>query len=175
VILREIPSALSNLFQKPMKLLYRGSRDGFRSSDFHSKVDDHSNTVTIVETTIGFVFGGSAPCTFSSTDGWKSDDSLQSFLFTVKNPHNLAARKFSMNPERKKCVLYCEVTHNLLWLGESGVIGIMSECNTNNYSHNEGFQQGGCFINDTGLDGPTFFTGERKFTVKEIETFELTE
>ena len=30
-------------------LLYRGTRDGFGSDDFHSKCDDHSNTLTILK------------------------------------------------------------------------------------------------------------------------------
>ena len=30
-------------------LLYRGTRDGFDSNDFHSKCDGHSNTLTILK------------------------------------------------------------------------------------------------------------------------------
>jgi hypothetical protein len=32
---------------------------------------------------------------------------------------------------------------------------------------------GTVYVNDTGLDGETFFTGSGKFTVKEIEVFEI--
>jgi hypothetical protein len=45
-----------------------------------------------------------------------------------------------------------------------------------NTSHNKGFEpKYGSFVNGTGLDGPTFFTGEKNFVVKELETFELIE
>ncbi len=39
-------------------LLYRGSRDGFSSDDFHSKCDNKGHTLVIIETDAGGVFGG---------------------------------------------------------------------------------------------------------------------
>jgi hypothetical protein len=40
-------------------LLYRGTRDGFGSDDFHSKCDGHSNTLTIIKAKESeFAFGG---------------------------------------------------------------------------------------------------------------------
>ena len=40
------------------KLLYRGSRDGFRARDFHSHCDDIPNTLTIIQSENGNIFGG---------------------------------------------------------------------------------------------------------------------
>ena len=40
-------------------LLYRGTRDGFGSNDFHSKCDGKSNTLTILKAKQSeFIFGG---------------------------------------------------------------------------------------------------------------------
>ncbi len=40
-------------------LLYRGTRDGFGTNDFHSKCDGHSNTLTIFKAKGSvFIFGG---------------------------------------------------------------------------------------------------------------------
>jgi hypothetical protein len=42
-------------------LLYRGTRDGFGSNDFHSKCDGHSNTLTILKAEqSSYIFGGFA-------------------------------------------------------------------------------------------------------------------
>jgi hypothetical protein len=42
-------------------LLYRGTRDGFGAVDFHTKCDDHSNTLTIVKANgSSYIFGGFA-------------------------------------------------------------------------------------------------------------------
>jgi hypothetical protein len=32
---------------------------------------------------------------------WKADDSQESFLFTLKNPHNIPARRFALRAEKK--------------------------------------------------------------------------
>jgi hypothetical protein len=47
---------------------------------------------------------------------------------------------------------------------------VYDNCNTtNNYTN-----LGGCYVNDTGIDGKLVFTGEYNFTVKEIEVFTIT-
>jgi hypothetical protein len=58
---------------KSIRLLFRGSRDGFSSSDFHRCCDNISNTLTIILTTNGSIFGGFASAAWSSSGGFKSD------------------------------------------------------------------------------------------------------
>jgi hypothetical protein len=43
----------------------------------------------------------------------------------------------------------------------------------NGLSHAYAF--GAVYTNDTGVDGKTFFTGEERFTMDEIEVFEIQE
>jgi hypothetical protein len=168
------PTIFQEFEMKQWQLLYRGSRDGFESTDFHQKVDGHSNTLTFVETTKGFIFGGYMPCSFASSGGWKGDDSLKSFLFTLKNPHNIPAHKFPLKADKCQYTLYCNSSHNLLWFGSGGGIGILTGCNSTNNSHNQGFgKTDSSYVNDTNINGETLFTGESTFTVKELEVFEL--
>ncbi len=48
-------------------LLYRGTRDGFGTNDFHSKCDGHSNTLTILKAKESeFIFGGFATVSWES-------------------------------------------------------------------------------------------------------------
>jgi hypothetical protein len=61
LILKDYPKILSDFSNKVWKLLYRGSRDGFGASKFHEKCDNESNTLTLIETTKGFIFGGFTP------------------------------------------------------------------------------------------------------------------
>ena len=50
-------------------LLYRGTRDGFGADVFHSKCDDHPNTLTLLKAKeSSFIFGG-----FTSVN-WKLPD-----------------------------------------------------------------------------------------------------
>jgi hypothetical protein len=62
----------------------------------------------------------------------------------------------------------------MVWIGNGGAIVISDDCNMNNKSHTLGWDnQYSSYANDTGLDGCTLFTGEKNFTVKELEIFEL--
>jgi hypothetical protein len=174
VIISSIPSIFDVLKSKSYQLLYRGSRDGFNSTALHQRVNHHSHTLTIVETTKGFIFGGYIAIKWDSSNGWKSDDSLKSFLFTLKNPHNLAARTFSLKPDLKKYTILCYFNGKMVWFGSDGAIAIYDNCNANNNSHNRGFGSPySSFVNDTGLPGSTLFTGEERFTVKELEIFKI--
>ncbi len=49
-----------------IRLLYRGSRDGWDATDFHGKCDDKGATITIIKCSNGRICGG-----YTSTP-WKS-------------------------------------------------------------------------------------------------------
>ena len=68
-------------------LLYRGSRDGFRAEDFHSKCDGKGNTLTILKAN-GFVFGGFTSASWESCDTGKNKSDSNAFLFSLTNKDN---------------------------------------------------------------------------------------
>ena len=64
------------------KLLYRGTRDGMNPSFFHQKCNGIPQTVSIVQTTKGYKFGGYAEKTWENNSGaWRKDD--KSFVFSI--------------------------------------------------------------------------------------------
>jgi hypothetical protein len=99
---------------------------------------------------------------------WKADDSLKSFLFTLKNPHNIPARKFALKSEKKH--------HAIGGFPERGPsfwdVQVYDECNANPDSYT---YLGSSYTNDTRLDNDVVFTGSKDFQVKEIEVFEITD
>jgi hypothetical protein len=185
LIVSPIPPLFDEFRLKKWGLLWRGSRDGFGARDFHSRCDGHANTLTLIVTAAseedvgGFVFGGFTPVEWESrvwngkwgaeNNCWKSDDSLKSFLFTLKNPHNIPARKFALKAEEKKRALLCDSAYGPI-LGND--IYVYDSCNANTHSYT---RLGEVYTNDTGLDGTTIFTGSGDFKVKEIEVFEITD
>jgi hypothetical protein len=174
-IVSGFPSVLSVIEEKKVRLLYRGTRDGFTCSNCHPLVKGHSNLVVVVESTGGWIFGGYAHCKWpESDDTWSGDPSQKSFLFTLKNPHNSPPRRFAMESTRKDHVLACSSAY-LVWIGSVGAIGLMPDCNAYSTSHNRGFGPGRTFVNDSGHEGNTFFTGSETYTVKEVEIFEFFE
>jgi hypothetical protein len=99
---------------------------------------------------------------------YNSDTSLKNFLFTLNNPHNVPARRFALKQEMKDWAIYCNSGAGPAW---SGGITVHDNCNADRRSLTCGF--GDKYINDTGLDAMTFFTGSPNSQVKEIEGFEI--
>jgi hypothetical protein len=177
-IFAEFRNFFTEFREKRFWLLWRGGRDGFRARDFHSRCDGHANTVTVILDNKGNVFGGFTPVEWESrvwngksrheNNCLKADESLKSFLFTLKNPHNDLARRFALKAEKKDEAIWCHSDFGPRFWD----IVVWDNCNANTNSFSGWF--GTCYTNDTGLDGKTFFTGSLYFQVKEIEVFEIT-
>jgi hypothetical protein len=99
LIISECPAIFSEFVGSDLQLLYRGSRDGFQSSDFHRLCNGHSHTLTLVLSMDGYVFGGYTPLVWTSRGEWVSDPGLKSFVLTIKNPHNLESRVFTQKQQ----------------------------------------------------------------------------
>jgi hypothetical protein len=178
VIISDFPEIFAEFSGKQFSLLWRGSRDGFDAKQFHSLCDGRANTLTVIEDTDGNIFGGFTPLEWESRkwngksgkedNRWKADESLKSFVFTLKNPQNVPARRFSLRPEKKFGAIVCSSERGPHFY----VIRIWDNCNVS--TRNAAFL-GLHYTNDTGLNGKTFFTGSESFQVKEIEVFEVME
>jgi hypothetical protein len=123
----------------------------------------------VILDTNGNIFGGYTPVEWESRTKYpyhKADPSLKSFLFTLKNPRHVPARRFALKAEKKDaiCCLSDRGPHFY------GSIYVSDNCNANNSAT----CFGQIYTNDTGLQGNTFFTGSFEFQVKEIEVFEIT-
>jgi hypothetical protein len=104
---------------------------------------------------------------------WKADDSVTSFLFTLKNPHNIPARRFALKFKKKRAAIYCSSTRGPCFGDGWGCdIAVRENCNSNTNSNT---WLGTVYTNDTGLRDTVVLTGSENFRVKEIEVFEITE
>jgi hypothetical protein len=168
-LIQQFPTILSDFDRKYLTLLYRGSRDGFECSSFHARCDGRSHTITIVETTRGFVFGGYTPLAWDSSNTNKQDDSMQSFIFTIRNAANTDPRQFSLKPEQKHYAIQGHSSYGPIFGGGCDFYlcykGNPSKPNHTNFGHS--------YMNDTGQNANTFLAGEQQFAVKELEVFEV--
>ncbi len=78
--------ALTSLTKKSFHLLWRGSRDGFDGKVFHSLCDGKPNTLTVIKSENGCIFGGYTSEPWSSDEGFRTDSSA--FLYSLTNPSN---------------------------------------------------------------------------------------
>jgi hypothetical protein len=170
-IVPDFPKLFEDFKEKQFTLLWRGSHDGLGIREFHSRCDGHANTLTVILDTDGNIFGGFTPVEWESREPnsfldrnncWKADPSLKSFLFTLKNPHNVPARAFALKAEKKNEAIKCDST----WGPHFGDIGV-SDTFFGSFSWEIGSRYS--YTSDTGLDGETFFTGSKKFRVKRLK------
>jgi hypothetical protein len=61
----------------------------------------------VILDTEGNIFGGFTPVKWDSRSGYKADGSLKSFLFTLKNPHNITTKRFALKAEEKPWAIVC--------------------------------------------------------------------
>jgi hypothetical protein len=168
-IISDFPEIFAE-FRK-FSLLWRGGRDGFKAKEFHHRCDRHANTLTVILDTKGNIFGGFTPVEWDRNSGSKADDSLKSFLFTLKNPHNIPARRFALKAEKKQRAILC-CSEMGPCFGDPCDMAVRDNCNADTWSDTS---LGWCYTNDTGLSMFVVFTGSDNFQVKEIEVFGITD
>jgi hypothetical protein len=160
----------SGCVRTSLRLLWRGSRDGFRANDFHQRCDGCAPTLTLISDLNGNIFGGFTPVAWESRSFGKSkgDDTGRSYIFTLKNPHNVPAKKFSLICDRKSSAIRISSRFGPCF-GKNDIV--ISDCCNTEPSHTSDF--GGTYENKSGIEGKLFFTGSDTFRVKDIEVFEL--
>jgi hypothetical protein len=104
----------------------------------------------------------------------KYADSVRSFLFTLRNPYGVPPRKFALRSEKKQFAIGCKSAFCAVFGGDSYCeIAVSGNCNRNrgSYTRIGTNWSDSAYANDTAFED--FLTGARKFTVKEIEVFEI--
>ena len=111
-------------------LLYQASRDGFKASDFHNKVNGVQNTLIIVKTTSGNIFGG-----FTEADwgGSSYQTDPNAFIFSLVNSFNISVK---MNIKQSYYAAYDSSYYGPTFGGGHDIyISDQSNTNTNSYSN----------------------------------------
>ena len=155
--------------QERFKLLYRASEHGFGANDFHSKCDDHINTLTILKAN-EYIFGGFASTSWDSTSQWKSDPNA--YLFSLTNKENMPC-KMNIKPNHSRFAIFCNSYYGPMFGDSNGDLCIASDANTNANSHAElcrSFNHPK-YIHGTD-EAQSFLAGSFRFKVDEIEVYE---
>jgi hypothetical protein len=169
LILPVFPKILDEFDGQSIRLLYRGSQDGFSSDDFHRCCDNISDTLTIILTTNGSIFGGFSSIAWSSSGASKYDSTGRSFMFSIRNPSRYPPQKFTLKSPSSASI-YC-----FSLMGPAFGNGICdfyvgNPLNGPNSGHtNIGY----CYTNNTGIAGKSFLDGSHTFTVKDLEVFAI--
>ena len=152
---------------KGIKLIYRLSKNGAKSSDFHNKCDNQGETLILYENEKGNIFGGFTPIPWTCDGQYHNDPNC--FIFTLTNIHNTKPTKFPLKKGEKKYAF----EHGLNLGPKFG-----NDINIKNNFLEEAYIQFPWNYEDTLKKGKSIFTGNidnkiESFKIKEIEVFTL--
>jgi hypothetical protein len=143
-------------------LLYRASKHGFAAKKFHSKCDNHANTLTIVKSQNGFIFGGYTEQLWNQSGGYKSDPNA--FIFSLvnkdQNPIKMKVRK----PEN---AIYCRSDCGPTFGWSSGFSNVDGSTSC---SRLDGVYVHPTYAPDSN-EARSFLAGSESFQAAEIEVF----
>jgi hypothetical protein len=149
------------------RLLYRGTRDGFKAIDFHSKCDPFKQTLAIIKSTTGHVFGGYTDQDWSGKC-YKIDSNA--FIFSLIN---LDKKPLVMKCLPNQTAICCSDTIGVTF-GNNSSCDILV-CDESNVKKESGSNLGSSFEHpkyefDTD-EANAFLAGSMYFQTLEIEVF----
>ena len=150
-----------------MELIYRASKDGGTSNDFHNKCDNKGQTICLFKNEKGNIFGGYASISWDKNGGYRS--APDSFIFTLTNIHNTQPTKFPNSNQNYSLYFNNSYGQNF---GAGHDICIYSDFMNSN-EHYSNFPHS---YQDSLGKGYSIFSGQqnnKKFKLKELEVFKL--
>jgi len=147
------------------KLLFRGSKDGFSSGQFHSLCDNKGPTLVLVKSRLGFYFGGFNSTSWINSSGQYSQ-TPNCFLFSLnhktkheiyQHPENAIYHKSDFGPT----------------FGEGHDLHISSDCHKNQSSYSILGHTYKCPFGYNNDQSKNYLAGTHHFEVEDYEVFQL--
>ena len=152
--------------QVKLELLYCASRDGWQCQDFHSSCDNMGATVTGIKCTGGFVFGGYADASWSSSGSYTH--SAQAFLFSLHSPSGVGPVKLPLVQPNHPNAIQCNASYGPTFgAGHDLHVANCANGNTSSYTNLHTYQL------PPGQSAQAFFTGGRHFQAAEVEVYQV--
>ena len=138
-------------------MLWKGSRDGFTASKFHSNCDGKGPTLTVIQSTDGVIFGGYTSLSWNGNNSYYQDDAA--FIYSI-------TKGYKVSKQNNTSSIRCYSVYGPLFGGGNDII-IYDNCNTPNSNY--------CSSNNTYPlpSGEKYLSGTNYFTVKEIEVYSV--
>lgn len=152
--------------QQKWELLYKASRDGFDANTFHNRCDNKGRTITIIQSTKNYLFGGYTSVPWTSLGNYAVDSNA--FLFTLTNPFNNPPTKYPIAGFNTQAAVYHHNAYGPTF-GNNYDLHVCSNSNSINSSYTN-FPS--TYMDTTG-QGNNTFTGSPNFMTTDIEIFKL--
>ena len=185
---------------KKIELIYRGSRDGTLSKNYHEKCDNQGPTITLIKNEKGNIFGGFLSVSWTGQGGYKQapnsflftltniygtnpsvswtgqggyKQAPNSFLFTLTNIYGTNPTRFQLKNNNASDAIWDGSDYGAIFGGGHDICVYSDFLNNNNQYSNFPYT-----YEDSIGKGKSIFTGDTNnnttdFKVKEIEVFKL--
>ena len=151
------------------KILFVATENQFKSATFHKLCDKHKNTLTIIKSDSGKVFGGFTPLAWQSDSNYVNDEAKESFLFSVTNK--------TKHPLFQNIIyaIYNNPSYGPTFGGGHDIY-ISTDCNMNSNSYsNFGYCYKAIDTTQYGTQSAqSYLAGAYNFKVVEYEVYEIT-
>ncbi|KAJ5073496.1 pep-cterm sorting domain-containing protein [Anaeramoeba ignava] len=156
-----------NDFFSKMKKGFSAKRDGFSSSNFHSKADNHGKTLVIIKTSSNYIFGGFTQVGYKSNVNNYINDS-NAFIFTLKNPSNHQPQKFTC--KLPQYAIYSNSSYGPTFGGHDIYINPnLNQGSHTNFGHSYNTPNG---ITPQSTQAQNYFTGNyNQWQISELECY----
>jgi hypothetical protein len=144
--------------------LYRARHDGFETARFHSNCDYKPNTLIIIKSENGNIFGGYTEQSWSG-ECFKNDQNA--FIFSLVNKLNEPLKMKCINPKR---AIFCHKNLGPNFGGYDFEININSNSNSHSISYLGQSYKHPNYASDSN-EGKSFLAGCHKFQVSDIEVY----
>ena len=99
LFLEKVKKKINSSKEIKATLLYRKSKDGDSVKSFHNLCDNKGPTLTLIESSTGFIIGGYTPLKWDNYSSWKNDN--ETFLFSLSNNKIFIKKKLEYS-------IYCD-------------------------------------------------------------------
>jgi hypothetical protein len=153
--------------KKTWKLLYKATVDGFGSDQFHQKCNNKGETITVVQSLNGNLFGGYAPQSWTSRGGYYFDNRAWIFSLTYSQ------KMTNTGPSHSNTYSIYDASGYGPTFGGGHDFEIANASNKNRNSYSN---LGHSYLEPTGngynsTQAKNYLAGSHNFQVKEIEVF----
>jgi len=154
--------------KKGWECIYKGTKDGFNTQTFHSKCDNKGETVVIIQSDNGNIFGGYSPLPWANTNAYTYD--TRTFLFLLVDKNGKGPVKIANNTNNKHSI-YNASSYGATFGGGHDLY-ICNQSNTvkssySNLGHSFKVPKHAYGSNEA----KNFLAGSYNFLTKEIECF----
>lgn len=165
-------SIINHWFPSPksFKLLFKAVMDGFDSQSFHRVCDNKGETVTIITTSDGYIFGGYAAIPWGSRGGEGEDNSETSFLFSLKNPYSRPPERFRLIGRYNAIYDKEDYGPSFGWASRDIFLGGDMSKQGSSLVGGGNFPS---YANHTGIEPDRLLTGRAQFQPADVEVYQV--